>query len=47
MATVLQHELDHLEGVLYVDKIRDMSLLATIADYQKYWAEKDVPAPGC
>lgn len=41
LATVFQHELDHLQGVLYVDRIRDMTKLATIEDYLRYWC--DVP----
>jgi peptide deformylase len=42
LATVFQHELDHLQGVLYVDRIRDMTKLATIEDYLRYWRD----APG-
>jgi peptide deformylase len=40
LATVFQHELDHLAGVLYVDRIRDMTRLATIDDYLRYWREE-------
>lgn len=39
LATVLQHELDHLQGVLYIDRIRDMTRLATIEDYLRYWRD--------
>ncbi len=39
LVTVFQHELDHLHGVLYVDRIRDMTKLATIEDYLRYWRE--------
>lgn len=42
LATVLQHELDHLAGVLYVDRIRDMTRLATLEDYLRFWRD----APG-
>ncbi|MGZ3687953.1 MAG: peptide deformylase, partial [Bdellovibrionota bacterium] len=38
LATVFQHELDHLDGVLYVDKIRDKTKFAFIEEYQRYWA---------
>jgi len=41
LATVFQHELDHLAGVLYVDRIRDTTKLATLEDYLRYW--RDVP----
>lgn len=47
LATVFQHELDHLQGVLYVDRIRDMTKLATIDDYLRFCrddpAEKHLP----
>lgn len=44
IATVLQHELDHLSGVLFLDRMRDMTQLATIADFARYWAaEEDSP----
>ena len=36
LATVFQHELDHLQGVLYVDRIRDRTKFAFIEEYQKY-----------
>jgi peptide deformylase len=38
LATVLQHELDHLDGVLFVDRVRDTTRLATIENYTRYWA---------
>jgi peptide deformylase len=38
LATVLQHELDHLDGVLFVDRIRDTTKLATVENYVRYWA---------
>ena len=39
LATVFQHELDHLQGVLYVDRIRDMTKLATLEDYARFWRD--------
>ena len=38
LATVLQHELDHLDGVLFVDRVRDTTKLTTIENYARYWA---------
>ena len=35
-ATVFQHEIDHLEGVLYVDHVQDKSKLAFMDEYLKY-----------
>ena len=43
VATVLQHELDHLQGVLYVDRMRTMRALATLEEYRRYWADQPVP----
>lgn len=40
LATVFQHELDHLQGVLYIDRIRDLTKLATIEDYLRYWRDR-------
>lgn len=41
LATVLQHELDHLDGVLFIDRVRDTTKLATIEDYRRYWLEDE------
>jgi len=41
-ATVLQHELDHLQGVLFVDRVRDTRRLATVEEYQRHWADRPV-----
>jgi len=38
LATVLQHELDHLDGILFVDRIRDTTRLATVENYARFWA---------
>jgi peptide deformylase len=39
LATVCQHELDHLDGVLYVDKIADPSRFAFSEEFARYHAE--------
>jgi peptide deformylase len=39
LATVFQHELDHLDGVLYVDKIADPSRFAFVEEFARYHAE--------
>jgi len=38
LATVLQHEIDHLDGVLFVDRVRDTTKLATVENYMRYWS---------
>jgi len=35
-ARVIQHETDHLNGIVYVDRIRDMRTLSHIAEWQRY-----------
>jgi peptide deformylase len=35
-ATVFQHEFDHLDGVLYVDRIADMRLLSFDREFERY-----------
>lgn len=39
LATVFQHELDHLDGVLYVDKIAEPSRFAFVEEFARYHAE--------
>lgn len=41
LATVIQHELDHLFGVLYVDRIKDMSLLSYQEEYDEFQSGKE------
>lgn len=36
LATVLQHELDHLEGTLYIDRIKDPRLLSYQEEYDAF-----------
>ena len=37
-ARILQHEIDHLNGVLYVDRMRSRTLM-TIDNLERYWRE--------
>jgi peptide deformylase len=36
-ARVIQHETDHLNGIVYPDRMRDLSTLSFIAEWSKYW----------
>ena len=36
---VYQHEIDHLDGYLFTDKVEDNSTLVTYENYQKYYEE--------
>jgi len=40
LATVLQHELDHLDGVLYVDRIRDPTRFAFVEEFERYHVQR-------
>lgn len=39
LATVLQHELDHLHGILYIDRIKDSRMLAYQEEFEEYLQE--------
>jgi peptide deformylase len=36
-ARVIQHETDHLNGLVYLDRMRDLSTLAYLAEWNKHW----------
>lgn len=36
-ARVIQHETDHLRGVVYLDRMRGLSTLTHIAEWNKHW----------
>jgi peptide deformylase len=36
-ARILQHEIDHLNGTLYIDRMRTRTL-STARNYARYWA---------
>jgi len=36
LATVLQHELDHLEGILYLDRMKDLTKLMYQEEYESF-----------
>jgi peptide deformylase len=44
LATVCQHELDHLDGVLYVDRISDPRRFAFLEEYARYH-QRDAASP--
>jgi peptide deformylase len=41
MARVLQHETDHLDGVLFLDRMKSLKSLSFIDEYVKRHAGKD------
>jgi peptide deformylase len=42
-ARVVQHETDHLDGVLFFDRMRSFETLTFLEEYQRYWVERDEP----
>jgi peptide deformylase len=36
-ARVIQHETDHLNGIVYLDRMRDLSTLTHLAEWNRYW----------
>ena len=39
-AIVYQHEIDHLNGILFTDRIKDIKTLVTYENYLKYYEKK-------
>jgi peptide deformylase len=40
-ARVIQHETDHLDGVLFFDRMKGFESLSFLDEYARYWAKKD------
>lgn len=43
LATALQHEFDHLQGILFVDRLHNSRLLSTHENYLRFWRDKPIP----
>lgn len=39
-AVVAQHELDHLDGILFIDRMKDMKHLSFLSEYLRYKVKK-------
>jgi len=39
-ARVIQHEVDHLDGIVFPDRMRDLSTLTHLREFQKFWANR-------
>lgn len=46
LAVVFQHEIDHLNGTLFIDRMKDFKTLCHLAEYNQYWAKRPVGALG-
>jgi peptide deformylase len=40
-ARFLQHEIDHLDGILYIDRMPDLRTLSGLDEYTKFWVQSD------
>lgn len=40
-ARVIQHEVDHLDGILFLDRMRDLSTLTFLQEYTRYWRDRE------
>lgn len=46
LATIFQHEIDHLQGTLYVDRLKDPSLFAFEDEYNAFLSGKQAAETG-
>ena len=40
-ARVAQHETDHIDGILFFDRMKSMQTLTFMEEYSRYWAKDD------
>ena len=40
-ARVVQHECDHLDGHVYLDRMRSMETLSFLPEFHRYWLDRD------
>lgn len=45
-ARVIQHEFDHLEGILFFDRMQTMESLTYLEEYDRYWVRHDDEGDG-
>jgi len=43
-ARVIQHETDHLDGVLFLDRMKSFGTLTFLDEFGKYWSRQAVEA---
>ena len=41
LAVVLQHEIDHLHGKVFLDRMTDLTQLAYLEEFKTYWVEEE------
>jgi peptide deformylase len=43
-ARVIQHETDHLDGVLFFDRMKSLETLTFLDEFSRYWSRQEVEA---
>ena len=43
-ARVIQHETDHLDGVLFFDRMKSFESLTFLEEYSRYWEKEETPS---
>jgi peptide deformylase len=43
-ARVIQHETDHLDGVLFFDRMKSLDTLTYLDEFGRYWSREEVEA---
>lgn len=41
-ARVIQHETDHLDGVLFLDRMKSLESLTFLDEFGRYWSHRDI-----
>ncbi len=41
-ARVFQHEIDHLNGKFFIDKVKRYETISEVAEWKKYWKNRDL-----
>ena len=41
-ARVIQHETDHLDGILFFDRMKSLDTLTFLEEFGRYWSRRDV-----
>ncbi len=40
-ARVFQHEIDHLDGKMFIDKVKNKKTISELAEWKKYWKDNN------
>jgi peptide deformylase len=42
-AVCIQHEMDHLIGKVFLDRMTDLSTLTQLSEFEKFWRKEPTP----